>query len=103
MPTTHTCTPPHRSLRAFCTLLECLAGALCMCPPHQFSQFAASGHLCRPAWTRFFAYLALHGLHSTLHALPHTSAHLCAPLCTSMHLCAPLCTPAQLLHFTFQG
>src|SRR6266436_5586085 len=70
-----------------------MVGVLSMCPPHQFSQFPTSGHLCRPAWTRFFAYLALHGLHTTLHTLPRTSVHLCAPLHTSAHLCAPFRTP----------
>src|SRR5260221_6987858 len=94
-----------------------MVGVLSMCPPHHFSQFPTSGHPCRPAQTRFFAYLALHGLRTTLCTLlhtsahlrapPHTSAHLCAPfhtpLCTSAHLRAPPCTPAQLLCFTFQG
>src|SRR5258707_3259429 len=70
-----------------------MVGVLSMCPPHQFSQFPTSGHPCRPAWTRFFAYLALHGLRTTLCTLPHTSAHLHAPPHTSAHLCAPFCTP----------
>src|SRR5258708_16814205 len=64
-----------------------------MCPPHQFSQIPTSGHLCRPAWTRFFAYLALHGLCTTLHTLLHTSTHLHPPPHTSAHLCSPFCTP----------
>src|SRR5258708_6304998 len=104
-----------------------MVGVLSMCPPHQFSQFPTSGHPCGPARTRFFAYLALHGLCTTLCTLLHTSVHLCAPPHTSAHLCTPfrtpLCTsahlrasphtsvhlrtpphtPAQLLHFTFQG
>src|SRR5260221_12174891 len=49
-----------------------MVGVLSMCPPHHFSQFPTSGHLCRPAQTRFFAYLALHSLHTTLHTLLHT-------------------------------
>src|SRR5258708_1760430 len=61
-----------------------MVGVLSMCPPHHFSQFPTSGHLCGPAWTHFFAYLALHGLCTTLHTL----------LCTSAH---PFTTPA--LHF----
>src|SRR5260221_1533091 len=80
-----------------------MVGVLSMCPPHHFSQFPTSGHLCRPTWTRFFAYLALHSLHTTLHTLPCTSVHLCAPPHTSVHLHTPPCTPAQLLCFTFQG
>src|SRR5258706_5538844 len=78
-----------------------MVGVLSMCPPHHLSQFPTSGHLCGPTQTRFFAYLALHGLHTTLCTLlcicaplctlPHTSVHLCAPLHISMHLCAPLC------------
>src|SRR5258708_20747918 len=47
-----------------------MVGVLSMCPPHQFSQFPTSRHPCRPAWTRFFAYLALHGLRTTLRTLP---------------------------------
>src|SRR5260221_11823436 len=39
-----------------------MVGVPSMCPPHQFSQFPTSRHLCRPAWTHFFAYLALHGV-----------------------------------------
>src|SRR5260370_15421938 len=81
-----------------------MVGVLSMCPPHQFSQIPTSGHPCRPTQTRFFAYLALHGLHTTLHTLLCTSVHLCAPLCTllctSAHLCtrfcAPLCTSVHL-------
>src|SRR5258708_29301219 len=60
-----------------------------------------------PMWTRtdpLFAYLALHGLRTTLCTLPCTSTHLCAPLHTfthpSTHLHAPL---HNFLHFTFQG
>ena len=64
-----------------------------MCPPHQFSQIPTSGHPCRPTQTHFFAYLALHSLHTSLHTLPHTSMHLCAPPHTSAHLCAPFHTP----------
>src|SRR5258708_40259737 len=81
-----------------------MVGVLSMCPPHQFSQLPPSWHLCGPSQPRFFAYLALHGLCTTLHTLlctsahlhapPHPSAHLCAPfrmpLCTSMHLHTPL-------------
>src|SRR5258708_14372712 len=52
--------------------------------------------------TRFFAYLALHSLCTTLRTLLHTSVHLCPPPCTSMHLHPPLHTPSQLFHFTFQ-
>src|SRR5260221_8723313 len=76
-----------------------MVGVLSMCPPHQFSQFPTSGHPCGPARTRFFAYLALHGLCTTLRTLPRTSAHLHTPLHTSAHLRAPphtsahLCTP----------
>src|SRR5258707_1195441 len=67
-----------------------MVGVLSMCPPHQFSQFPTSRHPCRPAWTRFFAYLALHGLRTTLCTLPRTSTHLCAPPRISTHLRAPL-------------
>src|SRR5260370_11759088 len=67
-----------------------MVGVLSMCPPHHFSQFPTSRHLCRPAHTRFFAYLALHSLHTTLHTLAHTSMHLCAPLHISPHLHPPL-------------
>ena len=79
-----------------------------MCPPHQFSQFPTSGHPCRPTQTRFFAYLALHSLHTTLRTLLCTSAHLCAPfctpLCTSAHFCTSLHTSVHpcatfALHF----
>src|SRR6266436_2702192 len=70
-----------------------MVGVLSMCPPHHFSQIPTSGHLCRPARTHFFAYLALHGLHTTLRTLPCTSVDLHAPLHTSVHLCAPFCTP----------
>src|SRR5258708_2715130 len=104
-----------------------MVGVLSMCPPHQFSQFPTSGHPCGPAQTCFFAYLALHGLRTTLCTLPrtsthlhapprtsahlrtplhtfaHPSTHLCAPPCTSAHLRAPPHTPVQLLRFTFQG
>src|SRR6266481_5147479 len=77
-----------------------MVGVLSMCPPHHFSQFPTSGHPCRPAQTCFFAYLALHGLCTTLHTLPCTSAHLHAPLHTSAHLCTPfripLCTSMHL-------
>src|SRR5258706_11031357 len=65
-----------------------MVGVLSMCPPHHFSQFPTSGHPCGPARTRSFAYLALHGLRTTLCTLLHTSAHLCAPLCISTHPCA---------------
>src|SRR5260221_1285751 len=89
-----------------------MVGVLSMCPPHQFSQIPTSGHLCGPAQTRFFAYLALHGLCTTFHTLLHTSAHLCAPshtlLHTSMHLSTHppislhLHPPLQsVLNFTF--
>ena len=64
-----------------------------MCPPHHFSKFQLLGtraDLPRPA---FFAYLALHGLHTTLHTLLCTSVHLHAPPHTSAHLCTPFCTP----------
>src|SRR5260221_2126958 len=67
-----------------------------MCPPHQFSQIPTSGHLCRPAWTRFFAYLAFHGLCTTLHTLLHTSTHLHAPLHTSAHLHTPFHAPLHI-------
>src|SRR5258708_28157706 len=87
-----------------------MVGVLSMCPPHQFSQSPTSGHLCGPTWTRFFAYLALHGLHTTLHTLLHTSMHLCAPLCTSehpsAHLFAPLHTsmhPCTTFALSFPG
>src|SRR5258707_386965 len=63
-----------------------MVGVLSMCPPHHFSQIPTSGHPCGPARTRFFAYLALHGLRTTLHTLLRTSAHLCAPPHTSAHL-----------------
>src|SRR5258708_11044773 len=46
-----------------------MVGVPSMCPPHQFSQFPPSRHPCGPTWTCFFAYLALHGLHTTLQAL----------------------------------
>src|SRR5258706_15621553 len=55
-----------------------------LCAHH--TKFPTSGCLCGPAQTCFFAYLALHGLHTTLHTL----------LCTSAHLCTPPCTPVQL-------
>src|SRR5258707_10688467 len=95
-----------------------MVGVLSMCPPHHFSQIPTSGHPCRPvwAWTRFFAYLALHGLctllrtSAHLRAPPHTSAHLCAPFCTlcsplhtSAHLHTPPPPPSQLFCFPFQG
>src|SRR5258708_3264374 len=98
-----------------------MVGVLSMCPPHQFSQFPISGHPCGPAQTRFFcqpgpSWLVHHLVHPSmhLHAPPHTSAHLCAPLHApphpSMHLCAPLHISAHLhaplcnfLCFTFQG
>ena len=70
-----------------------MVGVLSMCPPHQFSQIPTSGHLCGPGQTCFFAYLALHGLHTTLRTLLCTSVHLCAPPHTSVHLCTPFCTP----------
>src|SRR5260221_13934639 len=70
-----------------------MVGVLSMCPPHQISKFPTSGHPCGPTWTRFFAYLALHGLHTTLCTLPHTSMPLCTPLHPSAHLCTPFCTP----------
>src|SRR5260370_4191339 len=70
-----------------------MVGVLSMCPPHQFSQFPTSRHPCGPAWTRFFAYLALHGLHTTFHTLPPTPAHLRSPPHTSAHLSTPFCTP----------
>src|SRR5260221_7921705 len=83
-----------------------MVGVLSMCPPHHFSQFPTSRHPCRPTQTRFFAYLALHGLRTTLctllrtsvhlHAPPHTSTHLCAPPCTSTHLHAPQHTSTHL-------
>src|SRR5258708_308950 len=76
-----------------------MVGVLSMCPPHHFSQFPTSGHLCGPAWTRFFclpgpSQLVHHLVHPSVHlcAPLHTSVHLCTPLCTSAHLCAPLCT-----------
>src|SRR5258708_6736438 len=72
-----------------------MVGVLSMCPPHQFSQFPTSGHPCRPAQTRFFAYLALHSLRTTLHTLPHTSAHLHAPPHTFAHPSAHLCAPPR--------
>src|SRR5258708_2794312 len=78
-----------------------MVGVLSMCPPHHFSQIPTSGHPCGPTWTRFFAYLALHGLCTTLRTLPRTSAHLRAPPHTSVHLCAPFCTP--LCNFCFPG
>src|SRR5258708_32465049 len=70
-----------------------MVGVLSMGPPHHLSQFPTSGHLCRPAQTCFFAYLALHGLHTTLHNLLCTSMHLHAPLHTSVPLCTPFHTP----------
>src|SRR5258706_852954 len=77
-----------------------MVGVLSMFPPNQFSQFPTSGHPCGPARTPFFAYLALHGLRTTLCTLPRTSVHLHAPPHTSAHLCAPfrtpLCTSAHL-------
>src|SRR5258708_28736629 len=106
-------TPPH-TLRCWlhCHIWTCLedfspqtspsgtiypmVGVPSMCPPHQFSQFPTSGHLCGPTWTRFFAYLALHSLCTTLRTLlctfAHPSTHLHAPPCTSMHLCTSLHT-----------
>src|SRR5258707_1484550 len=44
-----------------------MVGVLSMCPPHHFSQIPTSGHLCRPARTRFF-----------LHTWPFMA---CAPPC----------------------
>src|SRR5260221_11183068 len=86
-----------------------MVGVLSVCPPHHLSQFPTSGHPCRPTQTCFFAYLALHSLHTTLHTLLRTSTHLHTPLCTSVHLHAPLrnfCTslsrashPYQTFHF----
>src|SRR5258707_1607347 len=71
-----------------------MVGVLSMCPPHHFSQFPTSRHPCRPAQTRFFAYLALHGLRTTLCTLLRTSMHLHAPPHTSAHPCATF-----VLHF----
>src|SRR5260221_5223804 len=80
-----------------------MVGVLSMCPPHHFSQFPTSRHLCRPAQTRFFAYLALHGLHTTLCTLPCTSAHChgmtpLLPFLISFSLClcpAPSPSPSE--------
>src|SRR5258708_23655142 len=63
-----------------------MVGVPSRCPPHPFSQFPTSRHPCRPAWTHFFANLAIHGLCTTLHTLPCTSMHLHVPLHTSAHL-----------------
>src|SRR5258708_1951711 len=77
-----------------------MVGVLSMCPPHHLSQFPTSGHPCGPAWTRFFAYLALHSLHTTLCTLLCTSLHLHALLHSflhpSPHLFPPPCTSAPL-------
>src|SRR5260221_11923025 len=88
-----------------------MVGVPSMCPPHQFSQFPTSGHLCRPALFCLPgpSWLVHHLVHPSthLHAPPCTSAHLCAPLCTllhtSMHVHAPLTPLHNFLHFTFQG
>src|SRR5258708_10119235 len=65
-----------------------MVGVPSMCPPHQFSQFLTSGHLCRPAF-------CLPGPSWLVHHLVHPSAHLCTPPCTfahpSTHPCASLC------------
>src|SRR5258706_10252065 len=76
-----------------------MVGVISMCPPHQFSQFPTSGHLCRPTWTCFFANLALHGLCTTF---THPSMHLCTPSCTSMHPCAPFCTSLSRASHPYQ-
>src|SRR5258708_4507965 len=61
-----------------------MVGVLSMCPPHHFSQIPTSGHLCRPARTRFFC---LPGPSWLVHPL----VHICVPFrtapCTSAHLC----------------
>src|SRR5260221_1460958 len=62
-----------------------MVGVPSMCPPHPFSHFPTSGHPCRPA---FLPTWPLHGLHTTLHTLLCTSAHLCTPSRTPAHLCA---------------
>src|SRR5258708_28773524 len=74
-----------------------MVGVPSMCPPHLFSHFPTSGHPCGPA---FLPTWPLHGLHTTLHTLPCTSAHLHAPLPTfvppSLHLHTPLHTSLHL-------
>src|SRR5258708_27380771 len=72
-----------------------MVGVLSMCPPHHFSQFPTSGHPCGPTQTCFFAYLALHGLGTTLRTLLRTSLHLHAPPHTSAHLCPTFSTPPR--------
>src|SRR5260221_7178719 len=89
-----------------------MVGVLSMCPPHHFSQIPTSGHLCRPARTRFFLhtwpFMACAPPCAPFRAPLHTSAHLCAPfrtpLCTSVHLRASPCTSMHpcatfVLHF----
>src|SRR5258708_33392697 len=77
-----------------------MVGVPSMCPQHQFSYFPISRHPCGPTQTRFFANLALHGLHTTSHTLLCTSVHLRTPLHTfahpSVHLHTPPCTSAHL-------
>src|SRR5258707_7692502 len=76
-----------------------MVGVLSMCPPHQFSQFLTSRHPCGPAQTCFFAYLALHGLRTTLCTLPRTSVHLCTPLCNFCTSLSRASHPYQTFHF----
>src|SRR5260221_1257623 len=79
-----------------------------LCAHHTiFPKFQLLDTCADPPGPAFFAYLALHGLCTTLCTLPCTSTHLCAPLHTSVHLCTPfctpLCTPAQLFALHFPG
>ena len=65
-----------------------------MCPPHHFSQFPTSGHLCRPAFLPTWPFTAC-----TPPCAPFRT-----PLCTSMHLHASLRTSVHpcttfALHF----
>src|SRR5260221_4021969 len=71
-----------------------MVGVLSMCPPHHFSQFPTSGHLCRPAFLPTWPFTAC-----TPPCAPFRT-----PLCTSMHLHASLRTSVHpcttfALHF----
>ena len=75
-----------------------------MCPPHQFSQFPTSRHLCRPAFLPTWPFMACTPPCTPFCTPPHTSMHLCTPLCTSTHLRTSPCTSAHpcttfVLHF----
>src|SRR5258707_15044529 len=69
-----------------------------------FQLLGTCADLHRPAFLPTWPFMAFAPPFAPFFAPPHTSVHLCTPLCTfphpSAHLCAPLC---NFLHFTFQG